>query len=206
MPQDVSDHLRPGLDLVIVGINPGARSGATGHHYAWPGNHFWPVLYESGLIAEALTFAEDQRVLEYGIGLTNLVDRTSRQASDLAAAELQAGAVSLRAKLLACRPAIVCFNGKGIYEAFAGRKNVTLGLQEETLDGMRLFVVPSSSARTAAYQRPAKLAYFRELKRLVDDLHRGGRQPAAGDAGPPRRVVSGAVPAAASGLPAEGRR
>ena len=168
--QEVRDYLQPGLKLVIVGINPGLRSGATGRHYAWPGNHFWPVLYDSGLIPERLTFAEDHRVLEYGIGLTNLVDRTSRSASDLTAAEMRAGAASLRQKLLACRPLVVCFNGKGIYEAFAGRKNLRLGLQDETLGGSRLFVVPSSSARTAAYQRPAKLAYFQELKALVDKV------------------------------------
>ena len=168
--QNVRDYLRPGLDLVIVGINPGLRSGTTGRHYAWPGNHFWPLLHESGIVPEPLTHAEDHRVLEYGIGLTNLVDRTSRSASDLTPAEMRAGALSLREKLLACRPRIICFNGKGIYEAFAGRKNVSLGLQEETLDGSLLFVVPSSSARTAAYQRPAKLAYFRELKALVDKV------------------------------------
>jgi TDG/mug DNA glycosylase family protein len=169
-PQDVPDYLRPGLKLVIVGINPGNRSGATGHHYAWPGNHFWPLLYDAGLLPERLTFAEDHRVLEYGIGLTNLVDRTSRQASDLSRDEMRLGADSLRAKLLACRPRIVCFNGKGIYEVFSGRKNVSLGLQEETLDGSLLFVVPSSSARTAAYQRDAKLRYFRQLRDLVENL------------------------------------
>jgi TDG/mug DNA glycosylase family protein len=174
--QDVPDHLRPGLKLVIVGINPGARSGATGHHYAWPGNHFWPLMYESGLLPERLTYAEDKRVLEFGIGLTNLVDRTSRQASDLSRIELQAGAEALRVKLLTYRPAVVCFNGKGIYEVFSGRKDIKMGLQTETLEGSLLFVVPSSSARTAAYQRPAKLAYYRELKQL---LERNGAQVTA---------------------------
>jgi TDG/mug DNA glycosylase family protein len=168
--QDVPDYLRLGLKLVIVGINPGARSGSTGHHYAWPGNHFWPLLYESGVIPEPLTFAEDHRVLEYDIGLTNLADRTTRQASDLTRDELAAGAESLRAKLRHYRPRVVCFNGKGIYEAFAQQKNVKLGLQTETLDGILLFVLPSSSARTAAYQRPAKLAYYRELKDVVDSV------------------------------------
>src|SRR5688572_9055655 len=104
LTQAVPDYLLPGLRLVIVGINPGNRSGATGHHYAWPGNHFWPVLYDSGLVPERLTFAEDHRVLEFGIGLTNLVDRPSRSADELSAAEMQAGAESLRAKLLAYRP------------------------------------------------------------------------------------------------------
>ena len=71
--QDVPDYHRTGLKLVIVGINPGRRSGDCGHHYAWPGNHFWPSLFEAGLIPEKITFADDRRVLEWDIGLTNLV-------------------------------------------------------------------------------------------------------------------------------------
>jgi mismatch-specific thymine-DNA glycosylase len=166
--QVVPDHLRPGLKLVIVGINPGIRSGASGHHYAWPGNHFWPLMYDSGLIPEPLTFREDSRVLEWGIGLTNLCRRPSREASELTREELQAGAEELKQKLVEIRPSFVCFNGKGIYVAFSGRKNVEFGLQRECFEGSRLFVVPSSSARTAAYQRHAKLAYYRELKALVE--------------------------------------
>lgn len=171
--QDVPDHLREGLDLVIVGINPGLRSGASGHHYAFPGNHFWKLLFESGLLPEPLTFAEDNRVLEYGIGLTNLVDRTSREASELSKAEMAAGTESLKAKLLRFRPKIVCFNGMGIYAAFANKKTVPLGLQPETLEGMLMFVVPSSSGRTAAYQRDVKLRCYRELKALVDHVSAG---------------------------------
>lgn len=166
--QDVPDYLRAGLKLVIVGINPGNRSGSTGHHYAWPGNHFWPVLYLSGIIPEALTFAEDHRVLEWDIGLTNLCQRTTRSADELTAEELRVGATELRAKLLRIRPRVACFNGKGIYEAFAGHRRVSFGLQPETVEGTLLFVVPSSSARAAAYQRDAKVAYFAELKGVVD--------------------------------------
>lgn len=171
--QDVPDYLDHGLKLVIVGLNPGRRSGATGHHYAFPGNQFWPLLYESGILPERLTYAQDHRVLEFGIGLTNLVDRTSRSSSDVSRAEMLAGAQNLRAKLLYYRPRVVCFNGMGIYQAFSGRQKVTLGLQAERLDESQLFVVPSSSGRTAAYQRPIKLGYLRELKQLLDSLQDG---------------------------------
>src|SRR5688572_6862198 len=104
MRQDVPDYLRAGLKLVLVGINPGRRSGATGHHYAFPGNHFWPLLYQSGLLPLPLTFAEDARVLEFDIGLTNLCDRTTREAGELTRDELALGAASLRQKLLDCSP------------------------------------------------------------------------------------------------------
>jgi TDG/mug DNA glycosylase family protein len=168
--QDVPDHLREGLDLVIVGINPGLRSGASGHHYAFPGNQFWKLLFDSGLLPEPLTFADDHRVLEYNIGLTNLVERTTREASELTKAEMAAGAERLKAKLLRFRPKVVCFNGMGIYAAFSGKKTVPLGLQPETLDGILLFVVPSSSGRTAAYQRDVKLRCYRELKAIVENV------------------------------------
>jgi len=166
------DYLRNGLDLVFVGINPGLRSAAAGHHYAGPGNHFWPLLHESGLVDEPLTYEDDARVLEWGIGLTNMVARASRSIADLSPAELRAGAETLRVKLLAVRPRVVCFNGKRIYEVFAGHP-ARFGLQDDALAGMRMFVMPSTSARTAAYQRGDKLRYFVELKKLVDSVRAG---------------------------------
>jgi len=179
MTQDVPDYLRTGLKLVIVGINPGLRSGATGRHYAYPGNHFWPLLFESGLLPERLTYETDHRALEFGIGLTNLCDRTTKEANELTREEMAVGAANLRVKLLDCAPRFVCFNGMGIYDAFlAGwrevapangkRRKIAPGLQPERLDETRLFVVPSSSGRTAAYPRGVKLDYYRQLKQLVD--------------------------------------
>ncbi len=171
------DYLREGLDLVFVGINPGLRSDAAGHHYAGPGNHFWPLLHESGLVDEPLTYRDDARVLEWNIGLTNMVARASRSITDLTVDELRAGAAILRTKLLAVRPRMVCFNGKRIYEVFAGHQ-AAFGLQDETLEGIRLFVMPSTSARTASYQRADKLRFFVELRALVD-VSRVGRKAAA---------------------------
>ncbi len=171
LPFDVNrtlpDYLRASLDLVFVGINPGLKSAAAGHHYAGPGNHFWPLLFESGLVTERLTPADDARVLEWNIGLTNIVDRPSRSASDLTTDELLAGAKALRTKLMRYQPRIACLNGKRIYETFAGHP-CSFGLQDERVAETAFFVMPSTSARTAAYQRADKLAWFRELKSLVD--------------------------------------
>lgn len=160
------DYLRPGLDLVFVGINPGIKSAETGHHYAGPGNSFWPLLYESGLVSERLTYEQDARVLEWGIGLTNMVHRASRSVSDLSRDELRAGAVHLRRKLEACAPRVVCFNGKAIYDVFAGHA-VRFGRQVERVGEALVYVMPSTSARTAAYQRADKLRFFEELRALV---------------------------------------
>lgn len=160
------DYLRPGLDLVIVGINPGVRSAAAGRHYAGPGNHFWPLLRESGLVTETLVPADDARVLEWSIGLTNMVDRASPSITDLSLEELRAGAVALRGKLVKFAPRFVCFNGKRIYEVFAGHP-IAFGLQPETIGPSRVYVMPSTSARAAAYQRADKLRFFLELRQLV---------------------------------------
>jgi TDG/mug DNA glycosylase family protein len=179
MTQDVPDYLRPGLKLVIIGINPGLRSGSTGHHYAYPGNHFWPLLFESGLLPERLTYESDHRALEFDIGLTNLCHRTTREANELTRAELAEGAANLRAKLLAYAPRLACFNGMGIYEAFLAawpeaapadgkRRRIVPGLQAERLGETQMFVVPSSSGRTAAYPRQTKLGYYRQLKHLLE--------------------------------------
>ena len=117
---------------MFVGINPGTKSAAVGRHYAGPGNHFWPLLHESGLVSEPLTYQQDARVLEWGIGLTNMVARSSPSISDLSLDELRAGARTLRRKLLRYAPRIVCFNGKRIYEVFAGHA-CGFGLQPERI-------------------------------------------------------------------------
>jgi mismatch-specific thymine-DNA glycosylase len=160
------DYLRTGLDLVFVGINPGTKSAAAGHHYAGPGNHFWPLLHESGLVTEPLKYPDDKRVLEWGIGLTNMVARPSPSITDLSLDEMRAGAAVLVGKLLKYAPRIVCFNGKRIYEVFAGH-SCSLGLQADRIGASEVYVMPSTSARTASYQRADKLRYFNELRALV---------------------------------------
>jgi len=164
--QPLPDYLRPELELVFVGINPGLKSAETGHHYAGPGNLFWPLLFESGLVSEPLTYEQDARVLQWSIGLTNMVHRASRSVSDLSRDELKAGAEELRGKLVEYGPRLVCFNGKGIYEVFVGHA-ARLGPQQERIGESLAFVMPSTSARTAAYQRADKLRFFEELYRLV---------------------------------------
>lgn len=160
------DYLATDLDLVFVGINPGRRSAAAGRHYAGPGNHFWPLLYESGLVPEPLTYEDDWRTPEFGIGLTNLVARASPTMDDLSLEEMREGAARLREKILRFQPRFVCFNGKRIFEVFAGRR-CRLGPQPEQVGRSRLFVMPSTSPRTASYQREDKLAYFRQLRDLL---------------------------------------
>lgn len=162
------DYLQPGLRLVFAGFNPSLRSATVGHYYAGRGNMFWPLLYESGLLPEPLTYAEDARILTFGIGLTDLVKRPTRSSAELGSAEARAGVAEVRVKLLSAAPRVVCFNGKGVYEWYT-HGPVTLGPQAEGIGPSRVFVVPSTSARNGHWDRAAKIAYFRALRQMVDD-------------------------------------
>ena len=161
------DYLQPGLRLVFVGFNPSMRSAAVGHYYAGPGNLFWPLLYASGLLPEPLIYAEDYRILEFGIGLTDLVKRPTPSSADLSLGEARACVPQLHIKLVTHAPGVVCFNGKGVYAWYTNR-TADLGPQNDTIGASRVFVVPSTSARNGRWQRADKAAYFQTLQQFVD--------------------------------------
>jgi len=165
--QVLPDYLDKSLAVIFVGINPGLASAAKRHHYAGKTNLFWPLLRESGFVPGHFGYENDSETPAHGVGLTNLVDRPSRGQDDLSRDELRAGAANLRDKLTPLRAAVICFNGKAIYQAFAGGA-CDFGLQPERFHGAAVFVMPSTSARAATYRREDKLRFFQELKRLVD--------------------------------------
>ncbi|XP_022245450.1 G/T mismatch-specific thymine DNA glycosylase-like [Limulus polyphemus] len=137
------DHLAENLDIVIIGFNPGLCAAYRGHHYAGPGNHFWKCLFLSGLIPQPMTAMDDYKLIEHGIGFTNIVERTTRSSADLSKKELKEGAAVLVKKLQTISPKIAVFNGKGIYEIFCGKKNFKLGMQPECIENsnIRIFVM-----------------------------------------------------------------
>ena len=162
------DYLRTGMKLVIVGCNPGDRSARVGHYYAGRGNEFWPLLYESGIVPELLDHRNDKRMIEFGIGLTDLVKRPTRGEEELGRQEYAEGRIVLSQKFEQYTPQVIAFNGKGTYENFAQRP-CKLGLQKERLYGAQVFVLPSTSAKNAAGHGP-KLRYFRQLAKLLSKL------------------------------------
>jgi len=162
MHRELPDFLRPGLQVVFVGINPGKMSADLGHYYAHPANRFWDFLFESGLTPERLCPEDDHRVLDFGIGLTDVVKRSSRSSSELRKEEYQRRISGLTANLQGVKPRVIAFNGKTAYEGFCGRV-ARLGWQEETIAGARVFVLPSTSPRHARMKRAEKLQHFREL-------------------------------------------
>jgi double-stranded uracil-DNA glycosylase len=169
MPRELPDYLRRRLKVVIVGINPGERSARVGHYYAGHGNQFWPFLFESGLLPLKLEPEDDHRVLEFGLGLTDVVKRWSNSASELRAEELRRGMLILLKKLRRVRPRVVAFNGKMAYREFRGRGpgQGNIGWQRETIEGAKVFVLPSTSGRDGSMKRAGKLACFRRLAQWV---------------------------------------
>ena len=173
MYENLPDYLRPGLKLVFVGFNPGERSARVGHYYAGRGNQFWNFLFQSGLVPEPLRPEDDHRVLEFGIGLTDVVKRWSSSSSSLRVQDYHEGIPRLLEKLQKAAPGVVAFNGKTAYEQLSG-KAARLGLQRATIAGARVFVLPSTSGRNGSLTRTGKLRYFRRLARWLENAGRRG--------------------------------
>lgn len=163
------DYLRKGMRMILVGANPGDRSARVGHYYAGRTNQFWPLMFESGVIPEPLGYEDDRRMLEFGIGMTDLVKRPTRGIEEIERQEFAEGRVLLARKLEEFRPRIVAFNGKMVYEKFAGRV-CKLGLQKETLYGAQVFVLPSTSGQNGGADRGVKMRYFKKLAALLHSL------------------------------------
>jgi TDG/mug DNA glycosylase family protein len=163
------DHIRRGLKLLIVGFNPGENSARAGHYYAGRNNLFWPLLYEGGITPEQLEYSEDRRVLEFGIGLTDLVKRPTRGIEEIKREEWVEGRVLLAQKIKDLEPRVVAFNGKLAYERFSGRP-CKLGLQKETLYGARVFVLPSTSGQNASISLAQRRRCFKQLGQFLAKL------------------------------------
>lgn len=165
----LGDILAPGLDVLFVGLNPGRHSAQSGHHFAGPGNLFWRLLHEAGFTPRRLVAAEDRALLQWRLGLTNLVDRPSRGQADLRRAELVAGGEALRAKVATYRPRIVACLGKEVFRAYADRPAgaaLPWGWQPPVQAGVLAFLAPNPSPRsTIPYAQ--RLALFQELARAA---------------------------------------
>ena len=166
-PAVLRDRVRPGVQVLFVGVNPGIRSAAIGHHFAGYSNRFWKLLYESGLIPEPIRAEDDARLPEWGFGITNLIARMTPGIDTLEAHEYPVGMRKLRRKMRRWKPKVVAFAGVSLYRAVFGKKGpVALGLQEERFEGARVFVLPNPSGRNANFTYAAMLAAFRKLAAL----------------------------------------
>lgn len=160
----VEDLIAPGLRVLFCGINPGLHTGATGHHFAGPGNRFWPALHAAGFTPRLFTPAEKDALLPLGYGITNVAPRTTATAAELSTGELIAGGRILHEKVLGYRPRVLAVLGVGAYRAAFGRPKAALGPQDERIGETLVWVLPNPSGLNAHYP-PARLAeLFRELR------------------------------------------
>jgi TDG/mug DNA glycosylase family protein len=157
------------MKMILVGSNPGDRSARVGHYYAGRGNQFWPMMYESGVIPEPIGYEDDRRILEFGIGMTDLVKRPTRSADELERQEFAEGRELLAQKLEDMHPRVIAFNGKMVYEKFTGGE-CKLGQQKEKLYGAHVFVLPSTSGLHTGNDRGVKMRYFKKLAALLKSL------------------------------------
>jgi TDG/mug DNA glycosylase family protein len=149
--------------VLFCGINPGLYSGATGHHFARPGNRFWPVLHRAGFTPRILKPWQERELLDWGFGITNLVARATASAAELTKDEFVAGARRLERKVKRYRPAWVAVVGIGAYRTAFRRPKAVIGAQPERLGPSRLWLLPQPSGLNANHQLPELTAAFREL-------------------------------------------
>jgi double-stranded uracil-DNA glycosylase len=170
------DRIEPGVKALFVGINPGMRSEAIGHHFAGFSNRFWKLLHESRLVPEPIRAEDDDRLPEWGFGITNLVARATPGIDTLKPAEYTAGESVLRRKIRRFKPRVVVLIGVTVFRSLFGRASrfpVRLGLQPELLEGARVFVLPNPSGRNANFTYVEMLTSFRALRRTLARLSAG---------------------------------
>jgi TDG/mug DNA glycosylase family protein len=154
------------VDVLFVGINPGMRSAAIGHHFAGYSNRFWRLMYEAGVVPERIGPLDDRRLPEWRMGLTNLIDRATPGIDTLGRDEYGRGAVRLRRKVRRWKPRLVVLIGVSLYRVlFDARAPIHFGLQEDRLEGARVFLLPNPSGRNAHVPYAAMKKAFRLLAR-----------------------------------------
>lgn len=160
----VPDVIGPDLLVLFCGINPGLYTAAVGHHFARPGNRFWPALYRSGFTDRLLSPFEERELLDRGLGVTNVVARATASASDLTKDDFIKGGRALRAKVRRYRPRIVAILGVGAYRQAFAQPKALIGEQDQRIADARVWVLPNPSGLNANYQLPDLVKLFRALR------------------------------------------
>ncbi|MEM7204347.1 MAG: G/U mismatch-specific DNA glycosylase [Planctomycetota bacterium] len=165
------DVLRADLRVVFCGINPSLYSAATGHHFARPGNRFWPALWRSGFTPRLLTPAEGAHLPDFGCGLTNVVARATARADEITRDEIRRGGDLLAQKLQRLRPRVVAFLGLGAYRTAFAAPDAAVGPQRP-IGATAVWALPNPSGLNAHYQLDDFARLFGDLRRAAEDAHR----------------------------------
>jgi double-stranded uracil-DNA glycosylase len=165
----VHDVIAHDLRVLFCGINPGLYTAAVGHHFARPGNRFWPALYAAGFTDHLLSPFEERELLKSGYGITNVVQRATVSADQLTKEEIMAGGERLRTKVLRYRPRILAVLGLGAYRTAFNQPKALVGRQEERIGDTVIWVLPNPSGLNANYQAADLARLSRELKQAADN-------------------------------------
>jgi len=166
----VADVITPGLKVLFCGINPGLYTAAIGHHFGRPGNRFWPALYAGGFTPRLLSPYEESQLLDWGWGITNLVNKATARADQLTQADLLEGGRQLVDKVARYRPRCLAVLGISAYRSAFNQPKAVLGRQEVQLAGTDLWVLPNPSGLNAHYQVPELGVLFQELRQAAEAL------------------------------------
>ena len=158
------DVIAPGLDVLFCGINPSLTSAERGHHFARPGNRFWPALHRAGLTPRLLAADEDGLLPTFGLGVSNVVARPTRTAAELTVAELREGAAALAELVAGHRPRVLAVLGITAWRVAFGRPRASLGRQPERVGGVASWVAPNPSGLNAHHQLPDLARLYGQLR------------------------------------------
>ena len=165
-----SDIIAPDLKILFCGINPSVYSAVVGHHFARPGNRFWPALYNGGLTPRLMRPDEDEQLLDYKLGVTNMAARATVAAADLEIDELRAGGPLLIAKIEQFRPRWLAILGIGAYRVAFDEPKAIIGRQTRVIGATKIWVLPNPSGLNAHYPPAALAAKFRDLRAAVENI------------------------------------
>ena len=164
----IPDLIAPGLKVLFCGINPGLYSGATGLHFARPGNRFWPALHAAGFTRRLLHPSERHELLDAGYGITAIVRRATATAAELGDEEYRAGRVALERKVKKYSPRWLAVLGIGAYRTGFDRPAARIGKQDERIGETGIWVLPNPSGLNANHQLPQLTELFKELRAAAE--------------------------------------
>ena len=169
------DYLLPDLAIVLVGLNPSIPSAETGHYFANPRNRFWPAFNAAKMTPEPITAETDYRVLEFDIGMTDIVKRPTPGVGDLKAEDFRIGVADLKDRLLLYNPKVVCFHGimaATQYAKFSEKhqSRIVLGPQHWFIGSSPVFVVPNPSPANASFSLKDIVSWYLKLKEFCDNI------------------------------------
>lgn len=161
------DVIAPNLRVLFCGINPGLYTAAVGHHFARPGNRFWPTLHKSGFTERLLSPFEEDELLASGIGITNVVSHATATAAELTREDFVVGGAQLAAKVKKFRPRVIAILGVGAYRQAFDERKAGVGEQAKRIHSARVWVLPNPSGLNANYQLPDLVRLFRKLRKAL---------------------------------------